>query len=68
MSRPLYTDILECDGYCGSSIQITSTNKNKREADTAAEALGWTTRDHKKKTEVYCPNCQERAKRIVGGR
>ena len=63
-----YTDRMECDGDCGAEIVITSRVKSQADCDAAAQGLGWTTRDHGKTTEVYCPFCQERAKRIVSGR
>lgn len=62
----MWTDRLECDGGCGEVIEVTSHNKGEM-CHAAAEALGWTTVDAttKKPMEVYCPFCQERARRIV---
>ena len=64
MSARLFTFILECDGDCGSKIEITSPHGNDV-THACAEALGWTTVDKGKKREVYCPFCQKRAQRIV---
>jgi hypothetical protein len=71
----LETFFIECDGDCGSKIELT-TPKTRRpasrklsaycELDAVARALGWVRRKHGTKTEVYCPFCQERARRIVG--
>ena len=68
MSKSLETIWIECDGDCGARIEITVRGKaGMGLCDAAAEALGWTTRDRGKKTEVYCPFCQSRARRIVQG-
>lgn len=63
----MWTDRLECDGDCGEVIEVTSHMKGEVTM-AAAEALGWSTVDTKRnaqKMEVYCPFCQERARRIV---
>lgn len=68
----LWTNSLECDGDCGTKIEITA----RREIDAhegalhgVAETLGWKTVDQKtgrKKVNrlVFCAFCQERAKLI----
>lgn len=64
----LKTTWMECDGECGEKIELV---QHRRGDDTmaVAELLGWKTVDRGKKgaVDVYCPFCQERAKRIVGG-
>ena len=71
MSEKLYTSWFECDGDCGSKIELTLHERAvsvQASCRDVAETLGWTTRDRGKKTEVYCQFCQKRAKRIVEGR
>lgn len=65
-----FTEWMECDGDCGARIELTARRKTDLALDAAAEALGWTTRGPfkgKGTQQVYCPFCQERAKRIVEG-
>ena len=64
-----YTSWLECDGECGAKIEliIPASPVRKVLLHSVAELLGWATRDHGKRTEVYCPFCQKRAERIVKG-
>lgn len=67
----MFTNSLECDGDCGSKIELTAPTKKDVHGlvlTSVAEHLGWTTRDHGKKVEVYCQFCQKRALRIVDGR
>jgi len=67
----LFSRFLACDGECGTKIELTSRDKKDvvdGMLDSCAEVLGWTTRDYGKQTEVYCPFCQKRARRIVDGR
>lgn len=62
---------MDCSGECGAAIEIRlrgTRDGGLGACQTAAEALGWTTRDHGKKVEIFCPFCQERARRIVQGK
>lgn len=61
---------IQCDGECGAEIRLSSRDKKSVSVSvlmSVAELLDWTTRDHGKETEVYCPFCQNRARRIVEG-
>jgi hypothetical protein len=72
----LFTNSLECAGECGAKISITLRLAKSHVGDLmgVAELLGWSTSDRKVKgkkepeTDVFCPFCQARARRIVNGK
>ena len=67
----LYHGMIECHGECGAKIELAAREKPDIALGivmSVAELLGWTTRDRGKQTEIYCPFCQKRARRIVEGR
>lgn len=72
----LFTNALECAGECGAKIEITLREAKSHEGELMgiAELLGWSTADRKAKgkkepkTDVFCPFCYARAKRIVEGK
>jgi hypothetical protein len=75
----LHNRWLECDGECGTKIDITSRRQEDVRDGTlnaVAEMLGWMTVDRpnrKKKGDdpdplIFCGFCQERADVIVKGK
>jgi hypothetical protein len=67
VSDALFTAWIECDGGCGSKVEVTSLHEksNDKYVEICVEALGWKGIGKGKKKTFYCPGCIRRARVIV---
>lgn len=71
-SDSLFIQTKECDGKCGSKVEVTVASKRQRGSTVGdlmgvLELLGWKTVTTGKRTMVFCDYCQDKAKLIVEG-